>query len=661
MAIYTTNSYAFEALTATPFQEAEIGIPTYAVSGSSDVVSFSFSRALNYVSSAQARSWCGGKRIDLSWTNPTGTTRVLLRRSSLGYPRFVDDPGETLYEGAPITQFVDGAYVGAIDTTNVALEEGQFYYYTIFYTLSAAPPYAWIHSLDAEVQGLSIKDYNAAEGHYVYDLLPREVRRADSDPSRGTNQYLHRDYADTLQCGVNILRGWMEALLHFRDPDLMPAGRLGDSSNNYGIIGAQCWDFGLPAGKALDAATLRRLAFSLVGFYENKGHCPNLVNVTKAVTTWDARCDEMAEPLCGVMRLAYTHDAESFINQFIPTVTAEDATTSVAGQVTLKTARLYDALGTTLSGSLALNPRVAFVIDALGTFACVETAAAESAGSQVLTFADPLAQLRKEILFTGAGALNSMTLTAMGTSTYPWQFPSPAAAPEFGENAFQGLKVMDSAGTVFAITASTASSGGTVVCTVAGTPANGNCSVAAIFDPAGASYAGRIPLLKAKLYTGEFTLTYDGLWDIRLREETATGPWSLITSVLSTTSAGWVPTPADVIIVAQNAHEEIGSITSVSLNSLEDTTQAWTINEWVNYYVIPEWNQDRLFRIVANTATELLVDMGSGAGGLDTFAYVDSNYVILSERNAIRYENLAAMLPSFMPIDTKLFIKFEDA
>jgi hypothetical protein len=341
-------------------------------------MSYSFFVTLGDVSELEAKTWCGGKRIDLTWTNPAGTTHVKIRRSKAGYPRFTDDPGTDVYSGVAIQAFNDGVYTGAVTTSNTALEPDAFYYYTVFVSFDGGT--TWNHTLSAEVQGLSIKDYYDLFGDYVYDLLPRKMRELDGATLRGTNQYKLRDYCRVLQCGINLYRGWFEATLKLRDPDEMPAGRIGDGQNNYGVLASQLWDYGFSAGKTMDAATMRRLVFGLIGINKLKGACTGLVDLTKVLCTWDARCVEMAEPLCGVNHLAYSYDGESVINTYIASLSANNGIVSTAGQVTLYTARLFDALGTTATGDLPTNPPVAFILDALGTFACVESVAAAGGG-----------------------------------------------------------------------------------------------------------------------------------------------------------------------------------------------------------------------------------------------------------------------------------------
>jgi len=653
------GSRSFTITTRPASVKKTCAITVYAkdVAGRAGYFSFSFYVALDDVSDLVAKTWCEGKRIDLTWTNPAGVTHVKIRRSSQGYPRFTDDPGEDIYSGVVINAFVDGVYSGPLNTTNKALNENKFYYYTIFISYNGT---TWLHSLSAECQGLSIKDYNTQDGDYVYNLLPREIRRADADPARGAQQYKQRDYCSVLQCGVNIYRGLLEATLHLRDPDEMPAGRLGDTQNNYGVLATQLWDYGLPAGRQIDAATMRRLAFSLIGLYKEKGICQCLVDLAKVVCTWDARCDEMVEALCGVNHLAYTWDNESFINQFISNQLSNNPDISVPGQVTFLATRFFNALGTATSGELAVAPAANFIIDALGTFACIASVGAmDGSFQQVVTFTDPTAKLRKEIVGSGTGG-TSFTINAIDPGYYPWQYPAPAAEPIFGDNAFAGLKIMDGTGVIRNIISSSATDSlGNTVLQTSGVVMGGTFSIAADFDPAGATYAGRIPLLRAKIYSGEFTLTYHPLWDIRLKDEIEVGPWSLITSSSSTLGIGWSPTPVDVSVIVQNVHEDLGKATLVSGSLLQDSTKTWTNNEWTGYYLLPDWNQTKIFRIAGNTATELSADIPPGAGDLDTLAQANSHYVILSEKNAIRYSILTSILPSFVPAEIRPFVKFE--
>jgi hypothetical protein len=607
-----------------------------------------------------ARTHCGGKRIDLSWTNPAGATRLRIRRSLSACLPDPDDTGAvTVYEGAPITDFVDGVYAGALTTSNAELQEGVFYYYTVFVSYSAAAAYVWLRSSTAEVTGLSIKDYTTREGHYVYRLLPREYRRQDADPQRGSDRYALRDYCSVIQCGVNIQRGWLEGLLLLKDPDLAPAGLVGVAENQRGILAAHVWELGYPAGQ-LEADVLRRLALSLASITLMKGSCGGLTAFATALTGWSTRCDDLLEPLCGVERMFFTWDGDSFYLRFEPgALTANDGDVSVAGQVTLPTARVFAADGTTGATLASTAPITAFVLDAMGTFACVASVAAPAAGLQTVVFTSASATLRKEITGAGVGGVGTFNITSIDAASYPWQFPSPLAEPEWGTNAWEGYELMDAAGVVYPVLSSVATDAlGETLLNVTGNPGAGVFSLAKKFDPAGATFGTRLPLLHVRLFNGQFSLTYDPRHDHRLLADGSTGPWSLLTALGSTTSRYFGASPDDVVLWANGVHHVASNATAVSQHILTDSTKTWAANQWQGYYLLPNWNQSGLRRISGNTATQLIVDGYSG-GGLPPVASVGAPYVVLSELAALRYSRLMKAMPSFIPLESRGFVKFE--
>jgi hypothetical protein len=607
-----------------------------------------------------AQTHCAGKRIDLSWTNPAGATRLRIRRSVSACLPDPDDTGATtVYEGAPITAFVDGVYTGALDTSNTALQEGVFYYYTVFVSYSAAATYVWLRSSTAEVTGLAAKDYNTREGHYLYALLPREYRRADEDPQRGTDRYALRDYCSVLQCGVNIQRAWLEGLLLLKDPDLAPAGLVGTAENQRGVLSAHVWEQGYPAGQ-LEADVLRRLALSLASITLMKGSCGGLTAFATALTGWSTRCDDLLEPLCGVERMFFTWDGDSHYLRFEPGgLTANDGDVSVAGQVTLRTARTFAADGTTVTTLSSTAPIAACVLDAMGTFACVASVAAPAAGLQAVVFTSAAATLRKEITGTGVGGVGTFNITSIDAASYPWQFPSPLAEPEWGTNAWEGYELMDAAGVIYPVLSSVATDAlGETLLNVTGNPGAGAFSLAKKFDPAGATYGTRLPLLHARVFVGQFSLTYDPKHDHRLLADGSIGPWSLLTALGSTTSRYFGASPDDVVLWADGVHHVASNATAVSQHVLTDSTKAWSANQWQGYYLLPNWNQSRVYRISGNTATQLIVDGYSG-GGLPPVASVGAPYVVLSELAAVRYSRLMRAMPSFIPLESRGFVKFE--
>jgi hypothetical protein len=346
-----------------------------------------------------------------------------------------------------------------------------------------------------------------------------------------------------------------------------------------------------------------------------------------------------------------TWDGVSKINTV---VAANDAANPAlgTGNITVQTATIFTANGVTadaLPNSAQSLPTVTGVIDAMGTFACVTSVGVASGGNQVLTFFNTAAKLRSAITGTGTGVAGQFSINSIDSSAYPWQFPG-GPAPGFGWNAWVGYKLKDSASNIFAITASAPTVAGVTLLTVSGTPVSGAFTLAAAFDG-----TTKAPLFQAKLYTGSFSLLFDPKWDAHLVG--FVGPWSLLTG-LGSISALNAPTPADVTVYVSNVANLISTVTSITHNSLTDSIQAWPSNQWAGYYVVPNWNASRAFRIVSNTNNILTVDISTG-GGVDSVALAGTTYVILTEENALKYSRLSALLPSFVPIETRTFVKFD--
>lgn len=617
-----------------------------------------------------AKSWCDGRRVDLLWTNPPGVVNLAICRSKNSYCKFISDPSNIVYQGGPISGYVDGtgpipsSYPVGTAQGNKLLDEATLYYYTIFISYETNPPFDWVWAANGQVAGLSVRDYYAIQGDYVYNLLPPNYRKADADPLRGSDQFLLKRYCRVLQCQVNLIRGFNEVIPTTRDPDVMPAGRIGEAANQTGILEAQAWDLGMAQEKAFDAGVLRRIAMSAISVYKKKGTCPGLVALTKMLTTWDSRCAEANEPDCGVDRLFYTYDNISKINRLIVASNANNPVIA-PGSIVLKTATVFLADGSTsdsLPGTDQGVGSVAFILDALGTFVCVNAVLDPSGLVQTIQFEDPTAVVRISIDTTGGtGGVNffQFTNSQISTTTYPWQFPSPDPPPQFGYNAFLGLVLKDSGGATFIITGST-NLAGIVFLTVVGTPASGAARIAFNFDGSGN------PLFAANLYTGEFSLTLDPKWDARLDVETLSGPWSLITALGSINTLGFAPTPADVTVWVQCIVSYEGNVEGITANTLTDTAATWIPNQWAGFYLNPNWNQPRLYKIVGNTINTLIVD-STNSPDLTTVATAavpggllpGSFYFILTENNSLKYSRLVAALPSFVPIETRTFVKFE--
>jgi hypothetical protein len=400
-------------------------------------------------------------------------------RSSYGFCESTSDPCTVLYTGAAtnldsttMDRYVDGTFSSSVyRTTNADLREGVFYYYTIFLSFSASP-YVYLTGEECKVTGLSIKDYYAAEGDYVFKMLPPNVQGKDD----GTLQKL----CGILQCGVNLLRGQIEALQFFRDPDLLPAGRVGEAENQHGILKADLWDKGVENTYTTDTIALRRMASKISEVNTKKGSCDGHVVLAQAFCDWVVRCDEQIDPVCGVMRYFQTWDAEAYILEGYST-TYGDIDYLTQGVVTV--ANLTDSYKNAYPDSLVPTtnqtppftadggPQVGFVVDAFGTFCCVSEV--EEQGSGFLITLDPgtspyTPYLRDELHFTNcveSGGNLILDTGELDADSYPWQFPAADFdPPTFGVNAFAGKTVMYKDGTTDVIVSSSESAAGIIEC-----------------------------------------------------------------------------------------------------------------------------------------------------------------------------------------------------
>ncbi len=628
----------------------------------------------------RAKTWPEGKRIDLIFLVPNGVQQVRIRRSKLSYSSFPEDPGDDIYIGTPtnldttpITRFYDGNVIDPVYRSSGSfLEENCFYYYTIFVTYSRTFPEVWLTDPESRVQGLSIKDYHASEGDWVYKLLPLTYRQRDADPNRGSDQYKLLDFCKVIQAYASLQRGWQEALLMLRDPELMPAGRLDENQNQTGLLAAQVWDLGANPERSYDAGVLRRLAAGIVSVYQAKGTCPGLVNYVKLLTGWDSRCDEQVEPVCAIDRLFQLHDEESYILLASGTAGSSPADVWVYqfGELFVPPGGMTEADGVTPATAPLTSdevPTVGAIIDALGTFVCVSEVQ-NVIGGQRFLFTEPHARLRAEM--TGVGLAGPpterrFTITLIDFTSpqggWPWQFPTEE--PIFMTNALKGLKLLDSANVLHTIESSSETAFGqteVVVENGTGDPIAGSYSIAWNITP-GASFADRTVHWRGRFLVGSHSFLVDPVWDVRLLEENVPSYWSFLIGFGSSLGVlGYTATPADVTIWVADQHEEIGKVSSITQNSITIPEVSWTTDQWVNYYVIPNWNQNKSFRIVHNTNDTLVVSTFPSMQGLFGVTDTDRTYVILDELNRVKYHQLINSLPSYLPYDVRGIVKFEN-
>lgn len=659
------TAYLVTITTHTPFDllsSVDVAIDATDLATQQAWLSFNFKIGVAVgVADLLAKTHCDGKRVDLSWSSvASAATRMIIMRSKYNFPKRVTDPGDTLYDGVPIAGFVDGVYTGSLPTSNAALEPDKVYYYSIFLTFDGSAPYYYRTNDSMQVAGLSIKDYYAEEGDYVYRLLPVVYRQRDEDEGRGDSRYLLKKYCRVIQCSINLYRGYATAFARIKDPEQGPAGVIGVPSNQLSLLTAFTEDLGFKAERSFDSGVLRRIALGIVSVRKKKGTCPGLVSFVKLFSSWDSRCDELIEPACGVNRLATTWDGVSYMLQAQDTgAVAASGTGLTYGTaegllVDLPTNEVSD-----MSGVLAhvpitgLAPPLSFIIDAMGTWACVTSVEDLGTGERVTL---KKGWLRANITGTGTNlGGNLWQIDAVDNARKPWQYASGAGTGtlKWGKNAWAGYKIRINGSTYSVISSEETDSLDQTVLTL-----NANPGFSGAYNLA-KSFNGATPLFSAKLYVGQFSLIFDPRWDYRLLAE-PDGPFSVLTSLGGT--SGFSATPADVIMwvkgIGPGEPAEVAQAsTGMTVNTITDSTAAWTVNQWVGYYVNPNWEQGKVYKILANTATLLFVKAPDE--GITAVASAGSVYVILGEENAIKYTRLISLLPQFLPFESRGFIKFE--
>lgn len=624
--------------------------------------------AAKRIPNLRAKTHCGGKRVDLTWEDPVDGAPSGLRiiRSPLSFALRSDDQGEIIYDDRWINAFTDGlnsadAYA---NNSGEALEENRFYYYTLFYRDGSDPLRT---NEDAQVTGLSIRDYNAIYGHYVYSLLPRALRDGDASSENGRKPYTLRDYCSVLQCAVNLYRGWFEGLLHLKNPELAPAGKIGVPQDQTGFLEAALQDLGFPAEKSFDNGVLRRLAFGMMDVYRLKGTCAGLVLFTSLFTKWTSRCDDAVDPECGVSSMFTSWDGSAYKVGLLEgqngdcTGAALAYTTDDEQTFTVPTSALYDPFFSAASDvpDSTDSPSVSFIIDAMGSWCCVQEVDHPTALTRTFTVRKGF--LRRSLHCQGVAGVGEYTIQTVNNADAPWQYASASGTGilKWGPSAWKNYKVKDSAGDLFdVLDSSSTDNAGETVLTLSGNPAAGDIELAYAFD------GNDDPILRAVLYVGIHSLVLSPRWDYRLAGSLEPGPFNAILTMAGASDVfGALLSPGDVTIIvkgigAGKPAASAGTATGVTASTLTDSSASWTNDQWEDYYLLPNWNQTKVFRVTGNTATVLTV--ATPNGDVDTVAEVGSSYVLLTEENALKYVRLIQLGLQLVPDGTRIFVKFEN-
>ncbi len=590
---------------------------------------FSIAGSAPTVENLRARTWCDGKRIDILWSPITSLTvlEYRLKRSTRTFSLFVDDDTEVVYSGTGFSH------------QDTGLQENTVYYYTLYWTDDGV---SWYVGDKQRVAGLSIKDYRALDGeHWLYDRLPRELRRQDGLP--GDSQFELRRMCDVLQCGFQLMRGQIEVFNHLPNYDAIPAGRIGDPENQYAILESVNRQLGFEPQRALGLEVMRRVALGIVKVRKKKGSCPGLLEFVKLLTGWDAECaptESGAAPTCGGGTLFRTWNGTSYY------VNGDGVFAPAPGADLSSTTLTFEDTNATWSPGLLKG---ALLYDFMGNYSCVADNSAT-----VLTLQSGSADYKTRCFVT----CNGPELVVVDPTHIDWT-PAPGAYRPLNEEMFTGRVIMTPLSFWSSnITASELIGDTTIRLTLdtawpGGTP--GLLQIAPdVLDSGGTKY----PKTKYRLEVGSIYHLWNPLLDLALRG-TASDPFDRLWGADDMFSQYPLGTLDVLLWIDESVAELLGTVTASTPVSVTLVTSGAPPmdGDLVGMYLNPNRNQSRLFRIVGNLGSTITVD--TGGDNLEDYAVAGSQAFVLSPMDAARYSSLLSTVTRFVPTQTRVFVWFK--
>ena len=306
-----------------------------------------------------------------------------------------------------------------------------------------------------------------------------------------------------------------------------------------------------------------------------------------------------------------------------------------------------DAYSVWFGGSLLLSGTASGLVDAAASSPLI-------IGGGVVAEAEPLAGRLSEFA-TYDRALTSAELTALvaglrrATGCYTLPRPLP--------NTFVGMKLIASSNAVRTVTGSRlVYSGGQPLYleldldSGSGSMATGPWALST--DYVGTTYATRRPIIGLTYVAGNVTFA-SARGDTRLFPRP---PWSAVSGLQAGNRQRYfVHAPADTVVWVKGQHEVIAETISVDGLAVRCRGINWTIGEHSGKYAIPDWNIQKVHRIVTNDEDTLFLEKPLGS----EYA-AGSTAVILTEKNSVRYTQLCRQLSRFTTDDGRVFVRFRD-
>jgi len=619
------------------------------------------------VASLKAKTWQGGSRIDLSWTNPgTGENvprYMSIRRSRYGHPELhphlyigaapvglgINTFGEEIYSGVPISSFTDTVLTD------------RFYYYTIFMTRA---PLAANFATDAgtvaqfanqasdtdwgpqaglqnKVTGLSVRDYYASSGPYMYERFPQTYRAQDEQDrvDIGAARGLLDKWSEFAQAGIDEYRAIIKGAGLIRDADKAPLGMVGDNFDQTSIVDSFLRDRGInPSLPALDALTKRRLWLGAIGCFKLGGSHDGVCNFAKLITGWRTlTCEEPGGDTSS--RYLRTWD-EVYVKDTFNI--AKTSLTYTAGQVVIA--------GGTLTPS---KYKGSYYVDYFGNVKLIIDNTATT-----ITFVDTSWVGYPEVVFTGIkNGANGVDITS------GWHF---AAHPN--DWSYDGAKILPSAdNTVRTITLTDYTPTGPSFQVTAAPPAGSTSYAVASAITAGGSFAARVVTHQFHLYSGLPTWLYNPKSDLALIG-TVTDPFYVMWLGTNYYGSGTRVTAGirDYLIRVPTGAAKYASL--AVLSTIGATNEIWFTTADLSGatvlpgdYVNPNRNQGQWFRIVhvvvSGGTTKMRVEPVSGMDPA-ALATVGDIAIIAPRVTVDRDRFVRSILPLILPAGSVLFVYY---
>lgn len=565
----------------------------------------------------RATSVTTGRAVHLTWTEPAGYSPLgwKLKRSTVTFALFHEDEVQTI---ATLP-------AGTLEYLDEDLAEGVAYYYTLFWGLNE-DDYANV-SDSQRVIGLSLEDYKAAEGEFIYDLIPPGVRQVhESQPNDGD---VLNALSDVIQQGIHVQRG-LVTTLGWTSFDQMLAGRIGQPVNQYAQIEATLRGYGYEPLRYAGVAAMRRVGEALAFVRSWKGTCRGVSAYVKALTTWDSSCVVPGDATCGGFGGLRTFDGESRTRRY-DYESDTDLVTIAAGTFT--------------------DPAQSWTVDefaggamrtALGQYLCIA-----SNTEDTLVFENPEALVQLYVLVTGTTSTGTLTLVGRGVDE-----GRGFCQTAFATEDLMFLLDVDELEYQIPVDSNV----------VVGPPSemsmpafggflDGDCTIR---TRVGVNYSLRYTLFAGPHYTTLFPEH-----DVTLKG-TLRDPFNPLYGGVSD-EAGVPPGPFDVIIVVQEGvAAATGTASAIGVDTLEDSTANWTVDEFVGFKLNPNRNNTLTYTVLSNTATTITVDV-SEAPDVNLVSVAGAEYFILSRRNEVAYRALVSSVEQFLFQGVRPYVWFEGA